>query len=82
MFTREISPRRHKRVDYAPGARVGESVELLLARQLRDLMKNPIPGVSVAPDENNIMIWEVLVSWQTQLVCLLCSMRIEWLPMV
>ena len=50
-----------QRVDYAPGARKTGSVEVLLARQLRDLIKNPIPGISVAPDDDDMRKWHVKV---------------------
>lgn len=56
-----IRTRGWKRVDYAPGTRVGQKTEVLIARQLRDLMQNPVPGISVAPDENNVFLWHVVM---------------------
>lgn len=62
MHPYEVTFRGHRRADYAPGARVGGPVVVQLARQLKDLMTNPIPGISVAPDENDAMVWQVMVS--------------------
>jgi hypothetical protein len=48
-------------VEVAPGAGVGGSAEVQLAKQLRHIMRHPIPGVSVAPDESDEMTWHVKV---------------------
>lgn len=45
----------------APGAGHGPA-PAQLARQFRDLLKHPIPGVSAAPDDEDPMMWHVRVS--------------------
>jgi hypothetical protein len=51
----EVSPdRRRQAVRQVPGSRQGCSAELQLARQFRDLLRNPIPGVSAAPSEDDL----------------------------
>lgn len=44
----------------APGAGAG-SAEAALAKQFRDIMRHPMPGVSVAPDDTDTMKWHVKV---------------------
>lgn len=56
-----IEGRRRKDAGKVPGGRQGVSAEVQLARQFRDLMKNPIPGVSAAPSDDNLFLWHVQV---------------------
>jgi hypothetical protein len=53
------------RVPMQPGARVGPvnrgHAEAQLAKQFRDLLQHPIPGVSAAPREDNLLLWDVMV---------------------
>jgi hypothetical protein len=46
----------------APGAGKGFSAEVQLAKQFRHIMRHPIPGVSVAPDDSDEMTWHVKVT--------------------
>lgn len=47
----------------APGARSGKGpAEVQLAKQFRDLLNHPIPGVSAAPDDEDALTWHVRVS--------------------
>jgi ubiquitin-protein ligase len=51
-----------------PGSRQGCSAELQLARQFRDLLRNPIPGVSAAPSEDDLFVWNVKVGKSPQVI--------------
>jgi hypothetical protein len=53
--------RRRQSAKTVPGGRQGCSAELQLARQFRDLMRNPIPGVNAAPSDDSLFIWNVQV---------------------
>jgi hypothetical protein len=58
----DVGPdRRRKSVQQVPGSRQGCSAEVQLARQFRDLMKNPIPGISAAPSDGDLFVWNVQV---------------------
>lgn len=60
----------------APGAGRGPAAAQL-AKQFKDLLKHPIPGVSAAPDENDPMIWHVRVSSKQRVVSRASSARSE-----
>lgn len=48
----------------SPGAGAG-SVGKQLAKQFRDLIKHPIPGVSAAPAGDDPLLWDIQVCGQT-----------------
>jgi hypothetical protein len=48
--------RRRAAARQVPGSRQGCGAELQLARQFRDLLRNPIPGVSAAPSEDDCLL--------------------------
>jgi hypothetical protein len=56
------SRRRSSPLVTAPGSGKGFSAQVQLAKQFRHIMRHPIPGVSVAPDEDDEMTWHVKVS--------------------
>jgi hypothetical protein len=63
--------RRRQSTRQVPGSRQGCMTGLQLARQFRALMKNPIPGISAAPSDDDLFVWNVQVDkpFDTSLCC-------------
>jgi hypothetical protein len=69
-----LPDRRRQSAKQVPGSRQGCSAEVQLARQFRDLMKNPIPGISAAPSDDDLFTWHVQVRGETS--CADCKLHI------
>eukprot|EP00775_Hariotina_reticulata_P001154 gene1154-1494_t len=62
VFSKVAAGRRWGTSVSAPDARPGvASAQVQLAKQLRDLNRHPIPGISAAPDEDDMLKWNVKV---------------------